>query len=84
MGMSLSFDILELDHPRPRRPVQCLLCLSPNQVQPSRVQELAEGFVVESRIGNNLLDIADGSRSDRVGYRDSIFGSSGLVVGRRV
>jgi hypothetical protein len=84
MGMPMRFDILELDNSCPCRPAQCLLCLSPNQVQPSCVQELAEGFVVESRIGNNLLDIADGSRSDRVGYRDSIFGNSGLVVGRRV
>jgi hypothetical protein len=72
MGMPLSFDVLELDHPRPRRPVQRLLGLSPNQVQPSCVQELAKGLIVESGISNNLLDVADGGRSDRVGYRGSI------------
>jgi hypothetical protein len=60
--MPLSFDILELDDSRPRRPVQCLLGLSTNQVQPSSVQKLAEGFIVESGIGNNFLDVADGSR----------------------
>ena len=33
----LSFDIFELDNSRPRRPVQCLLCLSANQIQPSSI-----------------------------------------------
>jgi len=37
MGIPLSFDIFELDNSRPRRPIQCLLCLSANQVQPSSI-----------------------------------------------
>ena len=39
---------------------------------------------MESGIGHDFLDVADGSRSDRVGYRDSIGGRSGLVMGRGV
>lgn len=61
---ALSLDILELHDSSPCCSIQGLLCLAANQVQSSSVQKLTKRFIVESGIGNYLLDIADGSRSE--------------------
>lgn len=83
---ALSLDILELHDSSPCCSIQGLLCLAANQVQSSSVQKLTKRFIMESGIGNYLLDIADRSRSDRggLGWRDgpSIFGWSSLVSRR--
>jgi hypothetical protein len=62
--MPLSLDILQLNHSRPRRSIQSLFGFSTNQVESSSVQKLTKGFVVKSRIGNYLLHVANGCRSD--------------------
>lgn len=61
-GVALSFHVLELDDPGPRRPIQSLLCLSANQIKSSSIQELAERVIMEPRFGNYLFDIADRGR----------------------